>query len=154
MQNNIRPNVRQKSATRGRPPSTIPTRPVTVRLPVAWLEAFERGKGKTAEIEARLFRTIEIDQVEPHFRVLAGKMEEIAKRVRRSYRADWFADRNAHAAFIAALRCMIDDVAATAPADAAVPPTTLAPEIVGAEIYRNFAAEIIEYEQSSKDAQS
>jgi hypothetical protein len=126
----------------------MPTKQVTVRLPKEWVEAFENpnkgGKGVSAEIQERIFRTIEIDDVEPNFRKLTAQLEQLARRVRRHYGADWFADRDAHATFLDCARRLFGDLPAPSKKLSA---SKSPPELVGEVIYNDYVAGVRDAER-------
>lgn len=86
---------------------------VGVRLPVAMVQQFIAGRGKSKEIQERLARSVfddERDQV--LIGVLFGQMEQLAGRVGKTFGARWYEDRKAHGAFFELVRRLLDHLPA------------------------------------------
>jgi len=92
------------------------------------------------------------DALDQTTRTFTGEIFELAKKVRRHFGGEWYADVNAHAALVAAV---VDQLAshkpqATAEASAAAPGTTPddPPAVVGRVIAREYRHEKQEIEAS------
>jgi hypothetical protein len=128
---------------RGRPPAAVPTEQVSVRLPREWLEHFRRrGRGVSAEIYDRLFRSVLDEQRDQEFRTFAGKMEKLANDVHHAVGAHWYEDRKAHQIFIEAVRRLLADLPVPAKDISGELSTTV--EAAANLLYRRYANELHE----------
>jgi hypothetical protein len=133
---------------RGRPPARIPTEQVTVRLPRAMLDQFRRGgRGVSAEIQERLFRSLFDDARDENILLFAGKIEQLAKDVHGALGAHWYEDEKAHHVFIETVKRLF--------ADLPVPSAQISKSPVDAKtaadlLYNRYVAVIQDYEAGAK----
>lgn len=127
---------------RGRPAKGVAMKQVAVRLPVSWVEQFSK-RGLTREIQERLFASQLFEEMEPNFRKLTAQIEQLAKRVGRNYEgAQWYEDRDAHAAFLETVSRLLADL----PVPTAHKKRDVPPAHVADVIYRSYVAEVRDWE--------
>jgi hypothetical protein len=91
---------------RGRPRARLPTEQIAVRLPKAMVDEFRKSpRGLSGEIQERLFGSLFVS--DPHFVLLSGQIEELARDVRRAIGVDWHADKKAHQVFLETIKRLL-----------------------------------------------
>jgi hypothetical protein len=130
---------------RGRPKAQIETMQVAIRLPRVWVEQFRKSEGGVSKaIQERLARSTLSDATDPKMRELAGQIEQLARRVRRLYGAEWYEDQAAHKTFIETVKRLIVELPEPAERRSDVSyPSELAAEF----IFKDYVAELQELEQ-------
>jgi hypothetical protein len=111
-----------------------------------------RGMGVSEEIRDRLAKSLFDDALDQTTRYFTGEIFELAKKVRRYFGGEWYADANAHAALVAAVEDQLASHKPAATSAAATPGTTTPladpPAVVGRVIAREYRHEKQEIEAS------
>ena len=106
--------------------------------------AAKNGRSLAEEIRERLAGTLIDDGRDPTTRALTGEVYELARRVRRRFGVEWYADVNANAALVGAVADQVAShkptvTSAAAPGTATLPADP--PDVVGRVIAHEYRHE-------------